>query len=342
MRELDDDTKLVIADRLRVAALPPDELWPILTANCRELDQALDSPDSQHVLSDSVADALSNYPDQCGGKVLEIFRQGDEAGDCLAAKAARMAGRMRLAAAVPHLFDLLSDERVWGYEDAHEALIRIGTAAVVAELSDRYATVDSGVRIASAYLLKGIHSDLSVETALQLLENENRKDVSALLIRAALMNFASAGFDVAREFILAEPKRPEVLELRSDLLLAAKMLGVDFPELAAWTEDAKNDAEYRRDWYSHPIRRRDDGWEDAERWAWIGDEIYDNDFDDGFEAEFKDDEAANDEAEDEVVAWPPAIIVRQSPKIGRNDPCPCGSGKKYKKCCLGKRSATSP
>jgi len=22
-------------------------------------------------------------------------------------------------------------------------------------------------------------------------------------------------------------------------------------------------------------------------------------------------------------------------KPGRNDPCPCGSGKKYKKCCLG-------
>ncbi len=26
-------------------------------------------------------------------------------------------------------------------------------------------------------------------------------------------------------------------------------------------------------------------------------------------------------------------IVREDPKIGRNDPCPCGSGKKYKKCC---------
>ncbi|NOQ22064.1 MAG: DUF1186 domain-containing protein [Candidatus Aegiribacteria sp.] len=25
--------------------------------------------------------------------------------------------------------------------------------------------------------------------------------------------------------------------------------------------------------------------------------------------------------------------VRESPKTGRNDPCPCGSGKKYKKCC---------
>jgi len=26
-------------------------------------------------------------------------------------------------------------------------------------------------------------------------------------------------------------------------------------------------------------------------------------------------------------------VVRKSPKVGRNDPCPCGSGLKYKKCC---------
>jgi preprotein translocase subunit SecA len=26
-------------------------------------------------------------------------------------------------------------------------------------------------------------------------------------------------------------------------------------------------------------------------------------------------------------------VVRGAAKIGRNDPCPCGSGKKYKKCC---------
>lgn len=28
--------------------------------------------------------------------------------------------------------------------------------------------------------------------------------------------------------------------------------------------------------------------------------------------------------------------VIKKEKIGRNDPCPCGSGKKYKKCCFGK------
>ncbi|MGB5441507.1 MAG: SEC-C metal-binding domain-containing protein, partial [Gammaproteobacteria bacterium] len=32
---------------------------------------------------------------------------------------------------------------------------------------------------------------------------------------------------------------------------------------------------------------------------------------------------------------PPAKPQRRlEPRVGRNDPCPCGSGKKYKKCCL--------
>ncbi len=32
-------------------------------------------------------------------------------------------------------------------------------------------------------------------------------------------------------------------------------------------------------------------------------------------------------------ALPRTPVVRETPKIGRNDQCPCGSGKKYKKCC---------
>ena len=33
-------------------------------------------------------------------------------------------------------------------------------------------------------------------------------------------------------------------------------------------------------------------------------------------------------------SYVPETYVRPEPKVGRNDPCPCGSGKKYKKCCL--------
>ena len=40
--------------------------------------------------------------------------------------------------------------------------------------------------------------------------------------------------------------------------------------------------------------------------------------------------------------WEPEFIpqvVRLHPKIGRNDPCRCGSGKKYKRCCLERDTA---
>lgn len=30
------------------------------------------------------------------------------------------------------------------------------------------------------------------------------------------------------------------------------------------------------------------------------------------------------------------IFTHEEKKVGRNDPCPCGSGKKYKKCCINK------
>lgn len=42
---------------------------------------------------------------------------------------------------------------------------------------------------------------------------------------------------------------------------------------------------------------------------------------------------------EELQAWecsecsPLKYRVQPPKKVGRNDPCPCGSGKKYKKCC---------
>jgi preprotein translocase subunit SecA len=41
---------------------------------------------------------------------------------------------------------------------------------------------------------------------------------------------------------------------------------------------------------------------------------------------------ANEEGKVEAAAPEQKTVVREGPKVGRNDPCPCGSGKKYKKC----------
>ncbi len=56
---------------------------------------------------------------------------------------------------------------------------------------------------------------------------------------------------------------------------------------------------------------------------------------------FTDDELPEEEDWDDPLQFPRlqnqtsfSGYCRKEPKIGRNDPCPCGSGKKYKKCCL--------
>jgi curved DNA-binding protein CbpA len=43
--------------------------------------------------------------------------------------------------------------------------------------------------------------------------------------------------------------------------------------------------------------------------------------------------AYDDGEEEEPDSAPPETVRRSQPKVGRNDPCPCGSGRKYKHCC---------
>ena len=56
-------------------------------------------------------------------------------------------------------------------------------------------------------------------------------------------------------------------------------------------------------------------------------------------------EMAPDKPEDmgdvERALAPPAPVVA-APKVGRNEPCPCGSGKKFKKCCADYEPSTQP
>jgi hypothetical protein len=55
-----------------------------------------------------------------------------------------------------------------------------------------------------------------------------------------------------------------------------------------------------------------------------------------FSDKFKEDQARRKQrAEEQKFAYPqPEPVINPFKNVGRNDPCPCGSGKKYKKCCL--------
>jgi hypothetical protein len=78
--------------------------------------------------------------------------------------------------------------------------------------------------------------------------------------------------------------------------------------------------------------------EDTNWWKNISDYNYfaDSEYDDDMEEEDQDQDMDSATPDDNAL---PAIInnnglpvINASQKIGRNDPCPCGSGKKYKKC----------
>jgi hypothetical protein len=70
-------------------------------------------------------------------------------------------------------------------------------------------------------------------------------------------------------------------------------------------------------------------WDDEDDEDWDDEEDLDSEDEDLEDAE----DDFDDEPEEDYEDRPPP--ARQ--KVGRNDPCPCGSGKKFKKCCLGKQ-----
>jgi uncharacterized protein len=54
------------------------------------------------------------------------------------------------------------------------------------------------------------------------------------------------------------------------------------------------------------------------------------------EDEFGADAPADEDAPTRISSYSGSPAANPLRNVGRNDPCPCGSGKKFKKCCLGK------
>ncbi len=324
MRNLDDVAKGAITDRIFLDSLTPNALWGELTAWCesQDVEQPLDEDnvDEDYEFACSVVKVLSRYPEQFAGQVLAILKNPDEHGDWLEQMAAQLAGEMKLESAIPHLIDRFDECGTWLYEEVHWAVTKIGTDTVVEEIVGRYADAEWDFRSAAASQLEDIHTDLSVQTCLDLLRQEADEVTRGILLQSVLMNFATEGIEPARQFILSTPKTPDVIEVRNALFVACKLLGETIPEHVAWLEDSKGDSEFRQKWY-------------AEHGLGIG---LDDDCDENDSPDYDEDviEDFDDEAE-----LPPKTVVRRTDKVGRNDPCPCGSGKKFKKCCLNKPKA---
>ena len=218
---------------------------------------------------------------------------------------------MGLTAAVPHLIRLLQESNEdWVYEECVIALTRIGGDAVVKAVWNACALAEDDFHEYAAWVLEGIHSDLSEQAALHLFQDANDVTTKVAFGHALLSDFAIDGIVAVRNLLRQEVDPEDMRELQFALMAVCILAEADFPELENWREQIREEQSLREKWQSpeFPV---------VDTWS----------------AQLTD--APSPLRNDAVAPLP--IRIPKAPKfrgVGRNEPCPCNSGKKFKNCCM--------
>jgi hypothetical protein len=309
------ELRLAFSERVSLLEKDSETVWRELEDFC---EQEKDTPylsemDTPH--ANRLVEALARSGAATEQRVLSMLDEDLEDSDnatrsLIQGFVIRLAGEMRLQATVPALIDLLKQDDEWFNEECQRALTKISGDEMVRLVSHEFPTAEWHFRLYGVGVLEHTHSELAVAKCLELFESEEDETIKIQLGQALMAQFATDAIEPVRQFILRSTLDPEVLDLRESLIAVSIALGVDFPEREKWRADQPTREQRQKlfaEKYGHPSQVVD---------AWSDDGDLDEDY------------SESDEVDDDA--------IRANPKIGRNDPCPCGSGKKYKKCCLNK------
>jgi hypothetical protein len=190
---------------------------------------------------------------------------------------------------------------------------------VLGAVAEAFPKAGQSFRIYASGPLENIHSDLAVEKCVELLAQEKDHGIRRELAHALLCQFAPEGVEAARRLLLGRELDFEDRGLRNDLLETCTLTGERFPEYGEWlaTEKAEKEEHWRR--------------------------VKELEGDPKGLLLFALEKLTGKKAADVAKARPPLpptprLTLPRKPearkKVGRNDPCPCGSGKKFKNCCM--------
>ncbi len=318
-----EELKPMLLERLDMAAWDWETGWAAL----EQLGQATHARGDFSLYEvkrfNRIVEALARHPDK-GPLVFSLLQVPEQHEDsewiewlepCLV----ELVGQMHLTEAVPWLVARLHETDMFLVNSYYEALRWIGGDEVVRALAEEWPEGESDFRRWAAQLLEDIHTDLSATKCLEFLATEEDGEIRESLAHALLGNFVEEAVEPIRQMLLANqlPTEPEDVKWR--LVAACTVMGQSFPEYHEWYKQAVAEAWGSSSLSSAPIRPylAEDDFDEA---GWFGDEesetaLYDHE------------------------GLRPEPVRREQPHVGRNDPCPCGSGKKYKKCCLRKDRA---
>lgn len=292
-------------ERLRLACWDADQCWNELEKICAE--GVGTDVDFDH--ASRVVQALARQGDKYADRILELLAKEvtDFETDPMAlleTYLVDLAGEMRLERAIPLIVKKLHLVGDVLSEACVEALGKIGTDAAAEIVTEGWTESVWDYRLYATSALEKIHSDTTVRKCLELLPQDKDLDIRTNLADALLSQFAEEKIELVREMVQRRAYDPMCSDLMRKLVAVSTILGVSFPEYSAWKREAE------------------DRWATQQR---------------KMRALLRDSPRPVLPKEDLDRSFTP--LLREKKSVGRNDPCPCGSGKKFKKCCLARSKA---
>jgi hypothetical protein len=220
---------------------------------------------------------------------------------------------MRLVPAVPLIVKKLHACGEVLSEACVEALGKIGTDGAAEAVTGGWLQAVWDYRLYATSALEKIHSDTTVRKCLELLPQDKDLDIRTKLADALLGQFADEGIELVRDLVQRSAYDRASGDLMSRLVAVSTVLDVTFPEYLTWK------------------RQSEEKWAKAERRM--------KEMRGFFQAPGQPalpSKSAPAKEREDFLERKPAPFLRTEKLVGRNDPCPCGSGKKFKKCCMGR------
>jgi hypothetical protein len=312
-----------IETRLELADCSPADAWRRLEDHCRLAPGAETFAEARIPEAELLLEPLVRAGTESVARVMDVLQSpppesdGDDPAEWLTGLMITLAGRLRLEAAAAAIWKLTAIDWDWYEGECLEALKRIGTPAVVNLARGHYPNAPWNTRLQAACLFADIHCDESVAAIAEAVRDERDDDLRARLGVAAASHFDDRLVPLARAVFEEDPSDPERGDMREPLIAFSYLSGQDFPERDKWERDVNELDDRMRllgDPASSPLAAAFLQRLQAEA--------------DGDDEDDPVDLGLGNWIEDDQ------LRIERGSVIGRNEPCPCGSGKKYKRCCL--------
>lgn len=318
------DLRTPVVERLQMLSWDAATCWQKLGEFCEEGKDKRYVNEVNLSYANQIVEALARYGDECEQKVkeclaLKVDDYSHHPMKWLESLLVRLTGQANLPSLIPQIISKLHIGADLLSQECADALTRIGTPSVVHSIAEAFPTAERHFRVYAVGPLERIHSDLAVETCLNLFDQEKDRDIRSDLAHALLFQFAHEGIEIARQLLIGKKLDFEARGLRSYLLETCTLTGERFPEYEEWsaTEKAEKAA--------HSRRVKELEGDPAGLFKFALENLTGKKTDETHKPKPSLPSASDS-------AFPQQQAAKQ--KVGRNDFCPCGSGKKFKKCCL--------